>query len=202
MPQVRRRFGRLFYVTIVVALGALATLPFWQTAIEQSRAWGLTRQLHDQNEVVRRRAVDGLLQLGPAASPWVIGAMRDRDAQVRALATSIVASTAPEAVERPLAALAVAIKDPDPTVRAAAIGQLEHIVGRPGLSLESPVVDRCVKALCSVLNDQTPPVRMAVEAAIWNPRLWSQTTAAELERALEFGDKPLRVFAAHVLLHS
>ena len=43
MPRDRRRFGPLFYLTAIVALIAVASMPFWETGIQQYRAWRLSR---------------------------------------------------------------------------------------------------------------------------------------------------------------
>ena len=124
------------------ALVVLLTIPFWQTAIEQTTAWRLSRRLGSPDETVRRASADGLVQLGPAASPWVIRAMRDRDARIRIVACSLVVRTAPEAGTIPLAALEAAVADADPSVRVAAVGQLEALISRYGSPDNSSVRDR------------------------------------------------------------
>ncbi len=76
MARSHRRFGRLFYGTATVALILIASVPFWRTGIEQLSAWRLAQRLHDPVEAVRRQAAEGLVQLGPSATQWVIRTMR------------------------------------------------------------------------------------------------------------------------------
>ena len=132
IKRSRRRFGPLFYTTTAVALLVIVSRPFWQNAMEQSRAWRLAAQLRDPTASTRRVAADGLVQLGPAATSWVIRAMRDNDPKIRKLACSILVRTAPARAEDALAALLVAAKDSDASVRVTAVGQLELLIIRHG----------------------------------------------------------------------
>lgn len=200
MARSHRRFGPLFYRTAIVALILIVSIPFWRTGIEQLSAWRLTHQLHNPVEAVRRKAAEGLVQLGPSATPWVIRAMRDPDARVRALACSTLVRTAPEDAEAPLVALLAAVKDSDPSVRAAAVGQLELIIARYGLSLESRVHERAIQAVCTLLGDGSPQVRGAIRSALWNLGPMARSAVVDLERALDGADKPLRILAAEALL--
>ena len=72
MARSRRRFGPLFYLTAGLAALVIASIPLWEPGIQQFGAWRLTRRLHDPAESVRREAAEGLVQLGPAATWWVI----------------------------------------------------------------------------------------------------------------------------------
>ena len=65
----------------------------------QFAAWRLSRQLREASSATRREAADGLMRLGPAATSWVIGAMRDRDPLVREQACSVVVYTVPERLD-------------------------------------------------------------------------------------------------------
>ena len=170
-------------MTAIVALVVLVSIPFWQTAIEQSRAWRLSRRLHDPVESVRRAAVEGLVQLGPSSSSWVIRAMRDPDARVRLAACSIVVRTAPDLAELPLGALLGAVADGDAAVRLAAVGQLEALIARYGSPSESSARERAVGALCAALRDASPQVRTAAGWALFNLGPKARSAVAELDRA-------------------
>jgi HEAT repeat protein len=121
MALVRRRFGPVFYITTIVALVVAISIPFWPTAIEQWRAWRLSRQLRDPSEAVRREAAQGLVQLGPATTPYVTWAMRDPNPQVRLLACSILPRIAHDRPDRTLDALLAVLKDSNVSVRCAAV---------------------------------------------------------------------------------
>ena len=118
MARPRRRFGPLFRTTLIVALIAVVTMPFWPTAHQQWTAWMLSRRLRDPVESVRREAAERLVRLGPPATSWVIGAMRDPSPVVRRLACSALARTLPEKADQAVAALATATHDSDPSVCA------------------------------------------------------------------------------------
>ena len=164
MKRTHRRFGPLFYVTAGITLAVFISRPFWNTASEQWTAWRLSRQLLSTKAPERREAAEKLVQLGPAATSWVIRATRDRDPQVRELACSILAETMPERPNEALAALLVAAKDSDAAVRKSAVTELEHLVGRLGLSADPIVIDRAIRALAESLGDASPQV--SLQAAI------------------------------------
>src|SRR4051812_28947862 len=149
MARHRRRFGRLFYLTAGLAALVLAGLPFWEPGMQWFRAWQLARRLHDPAESVRREAAEGLVQLGPGATPWVIRASRDPDARVRILSCSILARTTTDGHEGPAEALLAALHDTDPSVRAAAAGQLERVVIGPGAPTEGGRKGRALRALAA-----------------------------------------------------
>ncbi len=199
MARSRRRLGLVFYVTALVALAVLLTIPFWQTAIEQTSAWRLSRRLGSPDETVRRAAADGLVQLGPAASPWVIRAMSDPDARVRVVACSLVVRSAPEAGMIPLAALEAVVADADPSVRVAAVGQLDALISRYGSPDNSSVRDRALRTLCGALQDESPQVRAAAGWALFNVGPNAKAAVSALDQALNGADKSLRVIAAEVL---
>jgi HEAT repeat protein len=196
----RRRFGVLFYTTAIVALVILVSIPLWQTGVEQSRAWWLTRRLHDPVEDVRRTAVYELVQLGPAASPWVIRAMRDPDARVRLIACSIVVRTAPDAAKRPLGALLGAVSDGDSSVRLAAVGQLEALIFKYGSPSENSAREKALHSICAALRDTSPQVRAAAGWALFRLGRKAKSAIPELDQALLGADKPLRVVAADAML--
>ena len=159
MKRSRRRFGPLFYATCAVAAVLLISRPFWQMGVEQYRAWRLADQLRHSADPTRRAAVDGLVQLGPAARSWIIRAMRDPDPQVRRLACSILVRAAPDRSEEALDALLVAVKDADPSVRAAAVRQLELIVAGDGSVPDPEVRERALRRSAACLA--TPRTRCA-----------------------------------------
>ena len=162
MARSRRRFGPLFYVTLAGALLLLLSHPFWKVGSEQFTAWQLSRQLRDPTGSVRREAAARLLQLGPAATSWVIGAMRDGNPQVRLSACSILLGTFPESGGEALAALIAATKDSDPWVRASAVGQFETFTFRYGDCAKEALV-----ALIAATKDSDPSVRAsAVEQLV------------------------------------
>ena len=198
--RVRRRFGPLFYVTAGIALAVLISRPFWETASNQYKAWRLSRQLQDQSPGGRELAATELVRLGPAATSWVIRAMGTTDPVVRELACSIVVQTMPERPEDALAALIVAAKDADPGVRASAIKQLDHLIGRYGSSAQRGVADRAIRALGQALSDESPQVRQIAVSNIWMLGPKAQSVVQELDQALDGPDKSLRVWAADAML--
>ena len=200
MARSRRRFGLLFYVTAILALCVLGSIPFWQAGFEQASAWRLSRGLRDPVEAVRQSAAERLVQLGPAASPWVIQAMRDPDARVRLVACSIVVRTADDAADIPLHALLGAVADGDASVRLATVGQLEAFISRYGSPEEGKAREQALGAICTALRDASAPVRVAAGWALSN--LGSKATSAvgELDEALNGVDKSLRVIAGEALL--
>jgi HEAT repeats len=201
MARSHRRFGRLFYATAIVALLAIVSIPFFPTVIYQSSAWRLTHRLHSSDESVRREAVEGLVRIGPAATPWVIRAMRDPDAGVRALACSALMRTMPEDAEAPLAALLAAAKDSDPSVRAAAVEQLELFIARYGSPSESRAREKAIGAMGALIRDGAPLVRhMAIRSVQWNLGPLAKPAIGDLERVLVGADKSTRVLAAEALL--
>lgn len=200
MARSRRRFGLLFYMTAIVAVDVLGSVPFWQTGVEQFGAWRLSRNLHNPVEAVHSRAVEGLAQLGPAASPWVIRAMRDPDARVRLLACSILVRTAPDTAKVILDAALAALADGDPAVRIAATGQLEAFITRYGSPSDSRTREKAVRALGAGLGDESPQVRRACGWALFNLGPKATSAVVDLDRALDGGDKPLRVTVAEALM--
>jgi HEAT repeat protein len=200
VARSRRRFGVLFYLTTIVALVVLVSIPFWHIGIEQWTAWRHSRKLHDPVEAVRGEAAQGLMQLGPAASSWVIRAMRDPDARVRLLACSMLVRTAPDAAAAPLRALLAAVADSDVAVRVAAVGQIAAFSARYGSPSESGAREQAVRALCSALGDGSPQVRHASAWALYTIGPNAASAIGELDRALNGADKSLRVVAAEALM--
>ena len=145
MKKPRRRFGPLFYVTAGIALLMILSRPFWETTTEQFAAWRLSRQLRDQTKATREQAATELVRLGPAATSWVIRAMRNGDPRVRELACSILMQTMPERLDEALTALLAVVKDSVPSVRASAVMQLDQMIARSGSSAEPVVVDRAIR---------------------------------------------------------
>ena len=127
MKKPRRRFGPLFYVTAGIALVVILSRPFWETTTEQFAAWRLSRQLRDPTQATRAHAATELVRLGPAATSWVIRAMRNGDPRVRELACSILMQTMPERLDEALAALRVAANDSDALVQSNALMQAREI---------------------------------------------------------------------------
>lgn len=200
MARARRRFGPLFYLTAIVALIAVASMPFWKTGIQQYRAWRLSRQLHDAAVEVRREAADGLVQLGPAATWWVIRATRDPDPQVRLISCSILGRSADINAIRPIEALIASTKDSDPAVRAGALEQLGPLIVRYGALPEGELRERMLRSLCTALDDASPQVRQAAGWALWNLGPMARPAIGDLNRALNGADKSLRILAADALL--
>jgi HEAT repeats len=200
MKGSRKRFGPLFYVTSSVALLILASRPFWEAGEEQYRAWRLVGRLGDASEAIDRAATEGLVQLGPSATSWVLRAMRSRDPLVRRRACSILLRTTSERGEELLAALLVAARDSDPSVRSTAVGQLEAMVARYDASPDSSLRDRALEALGQLLGDQSPQVRSAVGWAFFRLGPSARPAVGDLDQALDGPDKPLRVAIARALL--
>jgi len=200
MAHPRRRFGPLFRVTALVGLAAIISMPFWPTAHEQWTAWTLSRRLRDPVEPVRRDAAEQLVQLGPRATSWVIGAMRDLSAAVRRLACSILPRTVPEEAGRAVAALVTASRDSDASVRAAAVEQLGAFVSGGPLRTSAASREAALRAIRAALEDKAPPVRDASAWALWNLGPLAKSAVGDLDRALDGPDRSLRVLAAMTLL--
>jgi HEAT repeat protein len=201
MKRKRRRFGPLFYVTAAIALVVGGSRPFWQTASEQYSAWRLTRQLRGATKAIRERAALELARLGPAATSWVIRATRDRDPVVRELACSIVVQTTPERPDEGLAALLMAAKDNDPSVRESAVVQLERMIGRYGSSADSVVVEPAIRALGEALSDDSRNVRLKAILGLLAVGPKARPVVRALDRALDEPEKELRIWAADAMVH-
>ena len=158
MLRLRRWFGP-FRPTTIVAVVVIASLPFWETGMQQYTAWRLSRQLHDPAEAVRSEAADGLVQLGPAATEWVIGAMHDPDPAVRRLACSIVGRTVTDGATGPVEDLLAAVHDGDASVRAVAVEQLVPIISR-GPWVDDALRERALRSLCDALEDESHQVAL------------------------------------------
>ncbi len=200
MAKSRRRFGPLFYATSAVALVLLVSCPFWQAGTSQLAAWRLTRQLRGASPSDRREAAAGLMRLGPAATSWVIGAMRDGDPLVREQACSVVVYTVPERPDEALAALLVAAKDSTPAVRATAVAQLETLLSRYGSRADPGTRERALRGLCESLDDESAQVRRTVVVSLFTLGPKARGVVGELDRILNGTDRALRVFAAEAML--
>jgi HEAT repeat protein len=200
MKRTHRRFGPLFYVTAGITLAVFISRPFWNTASEQWTAWRLSRQLLSTKAPERREAAEKLVQLGPAATSWVIRATRDRDPQVRELACSILLQTMPERPDEALAALLVAARDSDAAVRKSTVTELEHFMGRFGRSADPVVVDRAIRALAEALGDASPQVSLQAAMGLLAAGPKARPAIGALERALASPYRGLRVWAADALL--
>ncbi len=200
MAQSRKRFGRLFYATCVIAILATVVALFWQPLAIQVLAWRLTRQLRDPVAATRRDAATELVRLGPSATSWVVRAMRDRDPQVRADACSILLQTTPNDPAGAVAALLAAAGDSDSGVRAAAVAQLETFLSRYGAMVAPSVRDQALLRLCDLLDDESPQVRRRVLTSFFMVGPRAKNVVGKLDRSLEDADKSLRVAAAAAML--
>ena len=200
MAQSRKRFGRLFYATCVIAIIVIVGGLFWQPAALKLKAWRLARQLRDPVGATRRGAADELVQLGPASTYWVARAMRDPDPKVRVDACSILLQTTPDDPGAALAALLAAAKDIDPAVRAAAVAQLEKFISRYGSTVAPSATDQAILSLCDMLDDESasvPPGGLTSFLMI-GPR--AKAILRKLDNSLNDTDKSLRVAAAEAML--
>ena len=188
-------------MTIAVALLVLISCPFWQGWTAQFTAWRLTRQLHDANASTRRAAAAGLVQLGPTATSWVIGAMRDLDPRVRQEACSVVVYTVPERPDAVLAALLAATKDSVPAVRASAVAQLETLISRYGSGVDAEIRERALRGLSESLGDESPQVRRAAVDSflMLGPKAKASASESSIE-TLHGSDKSLSIRAAEAML--
>jgi HEAT repeat protein len=190
----------LFYLTVAAAVAVAVSTLFFETLIQQYTAWRLTRRLHDPVEVVRQEAAEGLVQLGSAATWWVIRATHDSDAGVRALSCSVLARTASDGAAEPAEALLAAVRDSDPSVRARALGQLETIVTRYTSPTGSSLRERALRSLGAALDDDSHQVRWAAVESLWNLGGSARSAVGALERTLDGPDKSLKPFAADAML--
>jgi HEAT repeat protein len=188
MARSDRRFGPLFYPTLFAALVAVFSVPFLPTAIVQGRAWRLSRQLRDPDPATREEAAQSLVQVGPAATSWIIRAMHDDNPQVRLVACSALVRTDPDHPERTKDALLAACADGDALVREAAVGQLELLFHlRSGIP-RSDVKERVLLALRSALADGSPQARMAAAQTLYSLGPAATSAVVDLERALDGPD--------------
>jgi HEAT repeat protein len=200
MARARRRFGPLFYVTAGFAVIVAASIPFWETGIQQFRAWQLTKRLHNPVESVRREAAEKLVQLGSSGTWWVIRTLGDPDPRARVLCCSILGRTVTDRTEPIVEALLTAVHDSDPSVRVAAVDQLEALLNGRGSMREEPLREKALMSLRGALDDDTREVRqIAVERLAWlGPR--AKSAIGDLERTLTGADKTLRHRAGAALL--
>ena len=140
------------------------------------------------------------MRLGPAATSWVIGAMRDRDPLVREQACSVVVYTVPERLDEALAALLAATKDTTPAVRATAVAQLETLISRYGSRADPRIRERALRGLCESLGDAAAQVRRVAVASLFTLGPQAKAAVNELDHALNGTDLSLRVFAAETML--
>jgi HEAT repeat protein len=196
----RRRFGPLSYTTAGIALLVILSRPFWETTTEQFAAWRLSRQLRDPTKATREQAATKLVRLGPAATSWVIRAMRNGDPRVRETACSILMQTMPERPDEALAALLAAAKDSDPLVQWNALMQLEQWIARAGSSPEKVVVDPAIRALGDALGDISGLVRWQAASSLATVGPQARSVVGALDRALDDPEKPVRIGAAEALL--
>lgn len=197
----RRRFGPLFYATAGVAVLLLGSQPLWEPAMQRYRAWQLTRQLGDPSEPVRREAVAELVQIGPAATWWVVRASRDPAVPVRLLCCTILGRLVSAGDGAAAEALLAATRDADASVRAAAVSQMVPIVGGIGFAEEGGLKGKALRSLGAALDDPDPNVRQtsAWALAILGPK--ARPAIPDLERALDGPDKALRPLVAEILLN-
>jgi HEAT repeat protein len=200
MPRTARKFGPLFYLTLLAAITVALSIPFWPTIIAQERAWRLSRQLRHVDPMVREEAARALVQLGPDATSWVIRAMRDDKSQVRVVACSILVSTDPDHPDRTKDAALAACTDGDASVRETGIRQLEVLFHRRSETPRSDIKERVLLALRSAINDGSPQVRTAAASTLSSLGPAATSAVGDLERAVLGPDLSLRVDAASALL--
>jgi HEAT repeat protein len=114
------------------------------------------KQLSDPEVEVRRKAIETIHELGEAALPGVkvvLVACRDRDEDVRSIATAVLESLGTAAVGK----LAEALSDPAATVRAEAADWLACLKGAAA---------RALPALGARLDDPDAPARVAAARAV------------------------------------
>lgn len=122
----------------------------------------LMRQLQDRDNSFRLRAVKALGTIGPAARgavPALLTALEDSDGDVRRAAVTALRLIIPDAPPTVAIVRSVAIdlKDPDPSVRAAAaraLGRMGRVAASAAPSLEP------------LLADPDPDVRRAAAEAL------------------------------------
>jgi len=199
IPRRRRRFGRFFYATVSLAVLVAASTSFWTTIEANWRGWTLVGRLHNPDPAVRRAAADGLIELGSAASPWVIGALRGPDVEARRLACSILRRTGPARPGAAVSAFLDALGDSDPTVREIAAGQLGRPMGDLSLHVDETAQAPSVRALRRATVDTSAPVRRAAVQALATIGPGAKAAVPDLELALNDPAPMVRIDAAQAL---
>ncbi|WP_166831488.1 HEAT repeat domain-containing protein [Thalassoroseus pseudoceratinae] len=151
----------------------------------------LTRTLYDENELVRRRAVEALGAIGPAASVSQSALLEtmifDESAAVRDSAAVSLSDIGPAVMESVTGLLA----DRDPEVRTRAAG----ILGRLG-----PKASASVVRLEELLNDEAASVRIQAIEAIWQITEEAKTVIPAAITALAETDRQHRIRAYRLLI--
>ena len=153
----------------------------------------LTRTLYDENELVRRRAVEALGAIGPSAAVAMSSLLEtlifDESAAVRDSAEVSLSQLGPSAVE-PVTRL---LSDAEPAVRERAAGILARI-GNPAKSSADELTER--------LRDDAAGVRMRAAEALWAIKrdAATQRLIPFLIDALAQDDRQLRIRAFRLLI--
>ena len=119
---------------------------YWIKQLGVSESWRYSAFFREQP--IRRKSIEALMKMGPAAVPACLRALKDGDWRVRTGATLALALYGDGAREA-APALAGAVMDPDPTVRRLAIEALVKTGAAPtsvvpilrqGLSHQDPMI--------------------------------------------------------------
>jgi HEAT repeat protein len=200
MARARRRFGWLFYGTIVLAVVVLAGIPLFPFAWQTWEARRLSRQLRDPSPALRGQAATALKQLGRSASPWVVGALTDPNPQVRIAACQVLLYTDLDRPDVTVPPLIAALSDSQPAVRRAAAYELQTAV--PTLCsphADPTLLERTVRGLAAAMRG---PADAAITAAYSLGQFgrFAQSAIGSLHGALEGPNRSLRIAAADSLL--
>ncbi|HEV3163444.1 MAG TPA: HEAT repeat domain-containing protein [Isosphaeraceae bacterium] len=203
---MRRRFGPLFYGTLILSGICLLGRGGWYLWPSVHAIWErrtLARQLRDPVQQVRQDAAERLRGMG-SASTWVwLDAMRDPDPSVRIEGSYSLLGSLSENDKPPddaIQAWLAASRDPDASVRYAAIETLSRIRVHFGPALPADMCESVVKALGERLDDSLPALRSAAASALGGYGSSARSAIPELRSALNHSDPQFRMQAAGALL--
>lgn len=161
----------------------------------------LAEKLNDPDPERRVRAVVGLSDYGAVATPYLIRALKHRDAKVRAEVVISLGSIHSEA-RSTVPVLVIALKDSDPLVRYHAADSLRQLAG-----VGRPEVKMAVPGLIEALNDTAvaegyskATVAQMAAYALWFIGADARDAVRSLVEALTRNpDNRVRTFAAMTL---
>lgn len=164
------------------------------TEIQEGRYEGRTfsdwrGDLRDPSPELRRRAVEALGHLGPAAVPILIEALRDTDAEVRWWAVEVLSWIGPAAKDA-VPALVQTLGDDDKVLRMKAAMTLSTI---------GPAAKDAVAALIKAMRDADRDVRMWSADALGLIAPTHKDGFVALTHALRDSDEGVRGIAASAL---
>lgn len=202
MSAKRRRFGPLFYGTLVLAALECAGLGVWRAWPSVRERWAIRRsvqELRDSNPKVRSAAEARLRRIGPHAAPAVLRALNDTDPRVRRDCCRILlviccppAPVPSEVVE--------ALQDDDPEVVRLS-GAILGVFARMDSETEHDRIWTQVRqSLRRHLGAPEPSMRIIAAYTLGDLGRWAEGVVPDLERATHDPEAGVRLAAAGALL--